>query len=216
MAKKIGNIANKFDIEKLLNQLKQSQGYGGDIYHFEDYELCKKTYERTGEPRDFEWVSKLYNAGYKDPITHAHTHNPGAHFGQDIIFYLDNLFGTYCAQSWINHLKPGNFLPLHRDYDRKDHLKEYGTLEMYSIHLGHSDPGHVFILEDHCHYLEPAGEIYRWNDINSLHAGFNIGYTDKYLLLYLGLRPDQPFEHEYIWSDDMTPIKMRLTDGTII
>ena len=216
MTKKVGNIANDFDLNQLMTQLETSAGYGGDICYYTDYEANVKAFKETGEPRDIEWVSKLYSAGYKDPISHTHTLTPGVHFDETIIFYLDNLLGTYCATSWVNKLKPGNFLPMHRDYDSKDHLMKYGTLEMYSIHLGNPDPAHVFIIEDTCHHLEPMGEIYQWDNITSLHAGFNIGYTNKYLLLYLGIRPFESFDHEYIWSDNMDPVRMRLKDGTII
>lgn len=216
MATYFGNISDEFDLNLIMSQLTNSKGYGGDIYYFKDYDKHLELYRKTGSPSDMSWIESLYNAGYKDPISTATTHNPGAHFSEDIIYFLDKRFGTYCAQSWVNKLPPGKFIPLHVDNDHKDHLAKYGTLETYSIHLGDPDPGHVFFLENTCCYMEPQGTVYKWNDPFCLHAGANLGYTDKYILLYIGLRPHTPFNFEYIWSDNMDPIQMKLENGTII
>lgn len=213
---KIKNIQQEFDTDKIYQELKNSNGYGGDIFFFTEYETLLDSYIKTGEPKDMEWVKSLYNAGYVDPITHAYTHNPGVHFCPDIIYFLDNYLGTICLQSWVNELRPGEFLPLHKDDDNKDHLEELGTIEMYCVHIGDPDPGHLFFLENHCCYMEPPGTVYKWDNRFSLHGGANIGYTNKYILLYLGLRPHESFEFEYVWSYNMEPMQIKLSDGKIL
>jgi hypothetical protein len=216
MTTRIGNISKEFDLEKMLGQLRSNPGYEADICYFENYKNNLQTYKKTGIPSDMKWVIPLFEAGYKDPINRAATHNPGVHFDSDIIYFLDKKLGTYCVQAWVNRLEPGQFMPLHIDNDKKDHLLEYGELESYSIHIGEPQPGHLFFIENHCHYMEPSGEMYKWNDRFSLHGGANIGYTTKYILIYQGLRPKQPFNFTYKWSDNMTPISMELDNGTIL
>jgi len=215
MGQFIKNIAQEFDFSRIMEALSTDNAYRDVVKVFDDNggvrtDLPEGSYFR-------ELSESLYKAGYKDPVWNGLTFYPHTHFDESIVYFLDNMFGTICTQCWINKVSPGKIVAPHRDWDdREDLLKEYGTAVRYSIHLGEPDPGHVFWLENYCHYLEEHGNLYKWNDPLSIHGGSNSGLTNKYLLVYRAIIPYEVFNFEYVWQTDNDSVKIRLDNGTII
>lgn len=223
MAKNLGNISNKFDFTDIFNDLEKFKDLEvtvNVIEEFKEYEKHSTPEKMLEESSDFQWVGHLVKAGYRDPIwIGPPTFNPSVHFKTDIVHFLDNLLGTYCTQCWINKTLPGSVSCPHFDIDeREEILSRYGVLKRYTIHIGEPDVGHIFVVEGKCMHMEPHGEIYEWDENLSVHAGANIGLTPKYLLIYRGLVPFEPFEYEYVWDeiDDNNSVRLRLSDGTVI
>jgi hypothetical protein len=219
MAKFFGNIADKYNFEKILDDVKATEGYTEWDYLFKD--IDKKIEDIENHP-DADWVIPLYNAGYQEPMWNGMGYSPGIQFTGDVVSVLGELFGTICTQCWINRLPIDRIASAHKDRDgREKELLELGTLVRYHVHLGEPDPGHIFWVENKCHYMEAHGNCYKWDDYLSLHGGANTGYTDKFIMIYRGLIPFKPFNFEYVWSEGTgggawDDVRLKLDDGRII
>lgn len=223
MAKRICNIANDFDFSDIFSDIEKFKDEVMVINCIEEYKERLKTItqeEMLKESPDYQWVANLVNAGYRDPLwIGPPTYNPSIHFKTDIVYFLDKLFGTYCTQCWINKTLPGSMSCPHFDMDeREEILSKYGTLKRYTIHIGEPDFGHIFVVEGTCMYMQPHGEVYEWDQNLSLHAGANIGLTPKYLLIYRGLVPHEPFDYQYVWDEinENNSVRLKLSNGDII
>ena len=86
-------------------------------------------------------------------------------------------------RSWISRVDPGYYAPWHWDID--DNEKFYlqkGIPTRYSIMIGESFPGQIFIIgQDHI-YNCPEGSIFRWNNYKEWHCGINASMVPKYML----------------------------------
>lgn len=219
MATFFGNIAHAYDFRSIIEKVKTSQGYQEWDYLFKD--IDKKLALET-LPADSDWILPLYQAGYQDPQWNGLGYSPGIQFEGDVIPVLDKLFGSICTQCWINKLPINRSAPAHRDRDgREEELSKLGTLVRYSIHLGDPDPGHVFWVEGHAHYMEEHGNCYKWDDYLSLHGGSNTGYTDKFIMIYRGLIPYENLDYKYVWSEGTgvgawDDVRLQLPDGRIV
>jgi hypothetical protein len=216
MAKHIGNISKEFDFSGIIKSILDESNGHRDIV---------TVFDKDGNPRSDlpegsflrKLTEDLYKAGYKDPVWNGITYYPYTHFPEDIVYFLDKKFGTICTQCWINKVKPNAGVAPHRDWDdREEELSKWGESVRYSLHLGDPDPGHIFWIEGQCMYMQPQGEIYQWDDPLSLHGGSNSGYTNKYLLVYRGIKPYKKFDFEYVWQNDNDSVKFKLPDGRII
>jgi hypothetical protein len=214
MAKNLGNISNEFNFEGIVESLNTPNNGFKDVISILDENGSLK---QTSDARAQETMSKLFAAGYKDPVWNNLTFFPNTHFSEGIVHFLDKKLGTVCTQCWINRVPPGAVVPPHTDWDgREEELEKLGELFRYSLHIGQPDPGHMFWLEGDCLYMEDEGQLYQWNDSGALHGGGNSGYTNKYLLIYRGLKPHTKFDFEYVWQEDNDSVLLKLKDGTII
>jgi hypothetical protein len=219
MAKFLGNIADKYDFWKIVQDVKTSDGYSEWDYLFKD--IDKKISNMHLYP-DADWAMPLHSAGYQEPMWNGIGYSPGIQFDGEVIKVLDKMFGTICTQCWINKLPIDRLAAAHKDRDgREEVLLKLGTLVRYHVHLGDPDPGHVFWVENKCHYMEKHGNCYKWENYLSLHGGSNTGYTDKLIMIYRGLIPHEPFEFDYVWSEGTgvgawDDVRLKLADGRIV
>lgn len=107
---------------------------------------------------------------------------PGKHFDQHITDSICNFLGVREHRSWISKIDPGFCAPWHWDVDDNEHdyLKN-GPILRYSAHISPAHPGHVFVVEDSVCHMWNQGDMFRWKNYNSWHAGMNAGTTSKYL-----------------------------------
>lgn len=95
--------------------------------------------------------------------------------------------GVTHIRSWISRINPGCCTPWHWDID--DHEQEYlklGKLRRFSVHISKPAHGHVFIINDQCHYMQDQGTVFEWDSYKDWHAGMNCGFTPKFLYNFLG------------------------------
>lgn len=219
MAKFFGNIADKYDFRKIVEEISSKEGNVEWDYLFQNLEIKK---ERIHLIPDADWAIPLYEAGYQEPFWNGIGYSPGVQFSGDVIKVLDNLFGSICTQCWINKLPVDRLAAAHKDRDgREDELLKLGKLVRYHIHLGDPDPGHVFWLEGKCHYMEEHGNCYQWDDSLSLHGGSNTGYKDKMIMIYRGLVPYDNLNFQHVWSEGTgggawDDVRLKLDDGKIV
>jgi hypothetical protein len=114
---------------------------------------------------------------------------PGTNFDDEITRLFSNFVGVDSVRSWISRVNPGRTAPWHWDAD--DNISEYeekGELVRFSCHIGDSEPGHIFILENDIFHHENSGNTYKWDKWNQWHAGINLGWNAKYMYNFLGYR----------------------------
>lgn len=212
MATFFGNLSDQIDFEELLRTLKP--GYQEEFYAF----------DRDGNipddvnPDDKDYVERIHDAGYKDPICRDMLYYPHYHFNESLVYKLDQIFGSICNMCWINRALPGRVIIPHQDYDdREQILEKYGTMVRYHVHIGEPQPGHVFILDTHAHHMEASGNCYKWDHYTDWHSASNSGFDAKFILSYRGLVPHPEHRHrfedfDYIWSDIAESVKIKIND----
>jgi len=125
----------------------------------------------------------------------AHIHVP-----KELIFELDEIFGTICCGFNISEIDVGNVAPPHQDIEpREKKFKSEGIYKRFHIHLGEPKFGHAFFVDNTCHYMEKHGNTYIWDDPDAWHAGINAGLCKKYLLSYKGIKFHDNRKIEYDW-----------------
>jgi len=219
MTKRIGNIAENFDLYNILDQIKPYENEAIEEHEIEKFRnKIEKNDPEVDILPDYDWIIPLVKSGYSDPIIVGPSpFEPGVHFDTDIVYFLDKLLGTICTQCWINTLNPGQNAVPHRDRDgREEKLQELGELIRVTVHLGDPEYGQIFWIEDTCLYMQPHGEAWQWSSPTALHGGTNLSYTQKRLLIYRGLKPYKDFNYEYVWEQGENSVLLKLDDGSII
>ena len=209
MTRFFGNLSDQIDFDQLLSDL--TTGMDDTYYAFnKDGSLGEVS------PEEREYVEKIHKAGYQDPVYSNTIFYPYYHFSEDIIYKLDKIFGTICTMCWVNKLSTGKVIIPHRDFDdREPILEKFGVIRRFHIHIGTPQPGHVFILNEHAHYMEESGNCYEWNHHLDWHSASNSGLKSKYILSYRGLVPHLEHEsrfkdYEYIWSDVAESVRIKI------
>ena len=109
---------------------------------------------------------------------------PNKHYEQDLIDNIQSylrLSGIH--RSWISRVDPGYYAPWHWDIDDNEDLYlQKGTPIRYSIMIGESYPGQIFIIGQDYIYNCPQGSIFKWNNYKEWHCGINASMVPKYML----------------------------------
>jgi hypothetical protein len=79
---------------------------------------------------------------------------------------------------WFVMLYPGEFQAMHID----PHLTEIKNFVRYTMFLQDWEPGHIFVYDDKILTNYKAGDLYEWNDPETIHGPANIGYNPRYTL----------------------------------
>jgi len=90
-------------------------------------------------------------------------------------------------RSWISCVEPGYMTGYHYDID--DNEQEYlahGLLKRYTIFIGKSDVGHLFILGKDYYFNKLQGTMLKWGSHREWHNGINGGLSNKYMFHILG------------------------------
>lgn len=89
---------------------------------------------------------------------------------------------------WFVILYPGEFQPMHID----PHLTEISSFERYTMFLQDWQPGHIFTYDNKMLSDYKSGDMYEWNNPNTLHGPVNIGYKPRYTLQITGYDEELP------------------------
>lgn len=78
---------------------------------------------------------------------------------------------------WGIKMKPGNFMPVHRD--PHTYNEKYKNLTRYWMALQDWEPGHIFMYEDQTLVNYKKGDVYSYPDPQAIHCACNIGNTPR-------------------------------------
>jgi hypothetical protein len=139
----------------------------------------------------FDEIKKLWQGIYSSRSVEWINYYPSTHFDFSIVEEFSKILELNHIRSWISKVNPGKHAPWH--YDADDEEEEYlklsnGNIIRYSCFVSQPQPGHAFILEDKCYYMQPQGTTVLWPSYKSWHAGTNCGLTPKYMFHFLGYK----------------------------
>lgn len=108
---------------------------------------------------------------------------PKKNFDEEIVFKFMEFVGMKeYTNAWISRVLPGDVAPWHWDVtDDENTLYANKNFDRYHCHISPPRPGHILIVEEHCLYNQPQGEVYKWPNRKSWHAGANAGLEPKYI-----------------------------------
>lgn len=189
MSTYIGNVA--YILDKYIDLNKLENGWEEYLIISDPSENLQKYADIPIQSYDNneEFHPKLVESGYRGPSWIGKQYYSNVHVPKELIYELDEVFGTVCSAFNISELTPGNIAPPHQDieYKRENFYREFGTWKRFHIHVGQPQFGHAFFVENNCHYMEDHGAAYIWDDPDAWHAGVNAGFGKKYLMGYKGI-----------------------------
>jgi len=166
---------------ELIQTLDLKQGdvrtYGVDFYQNTD-------------GRFDEIIQLWQHAGYdKAGTVEWINYYPGKHFDAKIIEDYSSWLGYKCIRAWVSSIRPGRYAPYHWDIDdaEEEHLK-LGELTRFTTHMGISEPGHVFIVDNQVFSNQESGYTHQWSNHRAWHAGGNCGFKKKWLFNFIGVK----------------------------
>lgn len=182
-AELIGNISKTFDCDKLIAQIKEHEGETHTGHHPlpQDHPEYHKFLEQD---------LLAQKAGYyeNDAMNFKHF-KPNRHFDSEFIDIFCDYIEAYPLVVFVSEIKPGKMAPWHFDIDPDEQEnKKKGELVRFHLHLSQAENGHIFIIDDDVFYNIPQGNVYKWDNVFSWHAGANCGLVPKYLLNFKGYR----------------------------
>ena len=111
------------------------------------------------------------------------------HFDKSIVDKFCNFVNADVTHCWISRLEPGNMAHWHWDTSSISQQSEFDKIPnivRYCCFISKPQPGHVFMIEDHCFYNQEQGAVWQWPSRTSWHAGTNFGFENKYLFNFFG------------------------------
>lgn len=189
MIEYLGNSNHLVDWDKFIKQLQT-------ILPMVGYQFSEDRAE-SQDPRVVKIASDWTNAGYnmikdKDSSISWEAWYSGLHFDSTITDKICDYLGIIPIDvSMVTRITPGRFAPWHwdiRDNATEERFESYGkSIIRVHIHMSRPEPGHVFVVGDHCFYNEEQGSIYRWPNWKSYHGGANCGFKCKYQFSIIGV-----------------------------
>jgi len=120
---------------------------------------------------DTEEFRKATASGYDLSKTYWHSYDTRSFpFNVTLPFKTDTI-----EQWWFIKMMPGNFMPIHRDVflpERKNYTRYWMPLQDYQ-------PGHIFVYDKLFVTDYKAGDMWVYDDPDTLHGACNIGYTPR-------------------------------------
>lgn len=213
MATYIGNINELISTSDLLNSLGTGMY---EVCHMRNQQGQLKEELLNGVQK--ENVENWYRAGYPDPICNGTVHCPHFHFDEKFLFAINKKLNIIADRCAISVTLPGQVIAPHTDVDGRElSLSSLGEIKGFHIHLGMTDPGHVFMIENQTFYQQQCGAIYEWDNWHSLHSGANAGLTTRYIMAIRGVRPTTPIDYQYLWDEnEVEYLRFQLPDGRVV
>lgn len=140
--------------------------------------------EVISRPKDWKKTLKLWeNSGYKNTAAGGNSEwlmfYPGLNFDEKIVeVYCDFLNITDINSCWISMIRPRMMAPWHID----QHDIKNSNQDRYHTHIGTSEMGHIFMIDEDYFINQTQGATYKWNDVYAWHAGINGGKNNKFML----------------------------------
>jgi len=185
MAKKVCSTDGIIDWKAVIDSIKPKTG----DFNTPETVIERASTDPNAEPSSYDQIMDTWKrADYNFKNIQWYDYYPGEHFDIDVQTKFAELVNAEPRRVFISELWPGYCVPYHWDVEdfEKQWLKE-GNLVRYVCFL---EPrfGHAFVLEDECFYDIKEGEVYKWNDYRSYHAGTNAGAGPYYLFHFLGIQ----------------------------
>ena len=185
VAKHIGSTHTIINWQSIIDSIKPKTG---------DFNTPLTVIERANtdpnaETSYYDGIMETWKkANYDFKNIQWYDYYPGEHFDIDVQTKFANIVNADPRRVFISELWPGHCVPYHWDVeDFEDEWLKEGELVRYVCFLRHGF-GHAFVLEDECFYNIAEGEIYKWDDYKSFHAGTNAGEFPYYLFHFLGIQ----------------------------
>jgi hypothetical protein len=171
------NIATEIDLSTLSKEISQSSGD-----------------RRTWDPKFFnldqtqfkEISDKWESAGYKSSSIEWYNYYSGIDFDEKFTLDFADIVNAIPVKVWVSEIRPGKCFPIHWDVDDDTSQYQEGKMVRYSLYFEDYSFGHFFILENEYIFNYKAGDLYKWTDYRSWHAGGNIGTKSKFTFNFLG------------------------------
>jgi hypothetical protein len=166
------NVDVPFDWASILDSLKDKEGV--DI-------TPDPSIWRMEVPAYTEILNIWKEANYKLDSVKWTNYYPGVHYDTgDIDETLCKILNVKLRRSWISRIDPGYSAPWH--WDVEDDPEEVGDALRYTVFLGDSKLGHIFILGEEDYFINVKhGTMIKWNRYDEWHIGMNAGLVPKYM-----------------------------------
>ena len=165
----IGNYKSWIDDNNIINMLESKQGDCTPVWQPDRW---------TGN-ETLEHFRELARPGYSCNKFFFHQLNPSSEEMKDYKFVYPDLPKQRNNKFWwFVKLYPGEFQAMHVD----PHLTEVENFVRYTMFLQDWEPGHIFVYDDKILNNYKAGDLYEWNDPETIHGPSNIGYTPRLTL----------------------------------
>jgi|LauGreDrversion4_2_1035121.scaffolds.fasta_scaffold503522_2 hypothetical protein len=188
----LGNTSDIINWECVYQDLQKSKSDNWVLNLLTDIDPPPEIYDQYKKDQN-KIFQPLVRVGYHN-MNHLRwrVFRPGVDFDEAVDQQLADFIDCDRFYSWISCMEPGCMIPMHRDLYKMDVMKTYyenrdRTIRC-SIHIAQPEFGHVFVCEDTCYYNQPVGNVYLWDDPQSIHGGCNFGIQKKYLYNFLGLK----------------------------
>lgn len=142
---------------------------------YQDHLLQKELAEKAG-----------YNSGSGIEFRHYY---PKKHFDIDLAIQFAEIVRAKHIMSFVSEIRPGKCAPWHWDINPwQDEHEKSGSLVRFFCFIGEPKMGQVFMVENDCYHFEEQGSIYQYPQLDSWHAGANVGFDKKFLYTFTGAK----------------------------
>ena len=189
MIEYLGNSNHLVDWNRFISDLEKIEPMIG--YQF-DEDRKESLDPAVAEIRD-AWLAAGYiaSSSRNSPLAWEAWYS-GVHFDSTIPDILcKELDITAIDVSMVTRLIPGRFAPWHWDIRNQETMARFESYNKpiirVHIHMNEPEPGHVFIIDEHCFYNEEQGSMYKWPNWRAFHGGANCGLKPKYQFSIIGV-----------------------------
>jgi hypothetical protein len=129
--------------------------------------------KRPDSPEEELEYKKARAAGYTDDAVYFYMFDQNS-----VTFKINPPFITEKHHWWITKMMPGNFMPIHRD----PHTLYQKNSKRYWMPLQDWEIGHIFMYENKVITDYKKGDLWQYDDSQTLHGAANIGYSPRLVL----------------------------------
>lgn len=171
----VGNCGHLINWVDVINSLPED----GDKSYYKPEEWKKKD--------EYSTMNKLWSdAGVSEGVVLVDNFSPGEHYDNKVTKLVEKYLGLEEIESWISKIKPGFCVPYHWDFDPKLEDITGRPMQRFSGHISEHKFGHVFVVDDQVLYGGEPGDLYKFPETTSWHAGGNLGLVTKYMYHFIG------------------------------
>lgn len=187
MPKRVGTTAGMIDWETVIDSIEQHVGDHNTVTSVVNRSEAEAVGDQDLLSSYREVIGTWENAGYDLKQIEWWDYYPGEHFDIEVQRVFERMFNVIPRRVFVSKVMPGRMVPYHWDVeDKEKEWLEEGSLVRYVCFIDEPRFAHVLILEDQAFHNVKRGEIYKWDNYRSHHAGSNGGAGPYYLFHFLG------------------------------
>jgi hypothetical protein len=174
MLEYVGNSMHVIDWDSVIKEVQDQEG------------KCACKYLPVKEVPELKEIDDALGNYCRESIEWINYY-PDKEFSMDIAHKFGNFVkAPRMIKCWISKVLPGKTAPWHWDWDVdwKKYI-ENGQPIRFTAMINPPTVGHVFIVGDQALYNEKQGDVHKWSDFRSYHAGTNCGLVPKFNFNYL-------------------------------